>query len=72
MRAVVNLDIIRNEVVLTQNQEVHVVETWEMPHLLKLLLEVLVTIDNNSLQVYVKNLISLLTITMEMLLIYNA
>ena len=28
MRAVVNLDIIRNgEVVLTQNQEVHVVET---------------------------------------------
>ena len=55
MRAIVNLDITRNgEVVLTQNQEVQVVEVLgdvTFPEVSGSLVSVK---DNNSLEVYVK------------------
>ena len=55
MRAVVNLDIIRNgEVILTQNQEVHVVETLGNVTFPEVSGSLVTVIDNNSLQVYVK------------------
>ena len=55
MRAVVNLDIIRNgEVVLTQNQEVHVVETLGNATFAEVSGSLVTVIDNNSLQVFVK------------------
>ena len=55
MRAVVNLDIIRNgEVVLTQNQKVHVVETLGNATFAEVSGSLVTVIDNNSLQVCVK------------------
>ena len=55
MRAVVNLDIIRNgEVVLTQNQEVHIVETLGNVTFPEVSGSLVIVVDNNSLQVYVK------------------
>tara|TARA_B100000123_G_scaffold185779_1_gene138445 strand:+ start:248 stop:463 length:216 start_codon:yes stop_codon:yes gene_type:complete len=55
MRAIVNLDITRNgEVVLTQNQEVQVVEVLGDVTFPEVSGSLVTVVDNNSLEVYVK------------------